>query len=88
MSASRTRSLDLFLDLDMVTCPLRARRVTLEGRLREAILGGRLSSGIVLPSTRAMARELGISRGTVVEAYAELVAEGYLQTARRMAPQP
>jgi GntR family transcriptional regulator/MocR family aminotransferase len=40
---------------------------------------------VALPSSRALAAELGISRGVVVEAYAQLVAEGYL-VARQGAP--
>ena len=43
---------------------------------------GRLASGSTLPSSRTLAAELGVSRGVVVEAYAQLVAEGYL-TARQ-----
>ena len=39
---------------------------------------GRLAAGTRLPSTRALAGDLGLSRGTVVEAYAQLAAEGYL----------
>ena len=46
--------------------------------LRDAIRGGRLRSGARLPSTRALARELGVSRGLVVEVYDQLSAEGYL----------
>jgi GntR family transcriptional regulator/MocR family aminotransferase len=42
------------------------------------VQGGRLAPGTVVPSTRALAVDLGVSRGTVVEAYAQLVAEGYL----------
>ena len=41
---------------------------------------GRLAPGVALPSTRALARELGVSRGVVVDAYAQLAAEGYLIT--------
>ncbi|WP_431681991.1 PLP-dependent aminotransferase family protein [Kitasatospora sp. KL5] len=50
--------------------------------LREAVRQGRPPAGGRLPSTRALARDLGVSRGTVVEAYAQLVAEGYLVSAR------
>lgn len=50
----------------------------LELRLREQIRSGRLGSGARLPSTRALASELGISRGVVLEAYGQLTAEGYL----------
>jgi GntR family transcriptional regulator/MocR family aminotransferase len=50
----------------------------LEQALREQIRSGRLLPEARLPSSRALARELGISRGLVVEAYAQLTAEGYL----------
>jgi GntR family transcriptional regulator/MocR family aminotransferase len=50
----------------------------LEEELRTAARTGRLPPGSVLPSTRALAAELGIARGVVVEAYDQLVAEGYL----------
>jgi GntR family transcriptional regulator / MocR family aminotransferase len=49
--------------------------------LRAAIREQRLAPGQRLPSTRALAYDLGIARGTVVDAYAQLEAEGYL-TAR------
>ncbi len=58
----------------------------LERELREAIRSGRLRSGTPLPSTRALAAELGISRGLVVAAYAQLGAEGYLQPRRNSPP--
>lgn len=50
--------------------------------LREAIRSGRLSPRERLPSSRALASELGVARGTVVEAYSQLVAEGYLRARR------
>ncbi|PBC76413.1 GntR family transcriptional regulator [Streptomyces sp. TLI_235] len=46
--------------------------------LRDAVRQGRPPAGGRLPATRTLARDLGLSRGTVVEAYAQLVAEGYL----------
>ncbi len=46
---------------------------------------GRLAAGTRLPSSRALAAELGISRGVVLEAYTQLIAEGYL-TASQGAP--
>src|ERR1700733_15202650 len=55
--------------------PLRAQ---LERELREAIRSGRLAAGERLPSSRAMAAELGISRGLVLECYSQLQAEGFL----------
>src|SRR5690242_21099375 len=53
-------------------------RTQLETSLREAIRGGRLRAGERLPSSRELARELGISRGMVQECYGQLLAEGYL----------
>jgi GntR family transcriptional regulator/MocR family aminotransferase len=50
----------------------------LEQELRGAIRSGRLAPRSALPSTRALAEQLGLSRGVVVEAYEQLVAEGYL----------
>jgi GntR family transcriptional regulator/MocR family aminotransferase len=50
----------------------------IERALRERIRSGRLPSDTRLPSTRALAQELGISRGVVSEAYGQLAAEGYL----------
>lgn len=48
-------------------------------QLRETILTGRLSAGARLPSTRALARDLGVSRNTVTAAFDQLLAEGYLE---------
>jgi GntR family transcriptional regulator/MocR family aminotransferase len=56
----------------------RSLRVQLEDQLRDAIRRGTLHAGTPLPSTRALAGELRVSRGVVVEAYAQLVAEGFL----------
>jgi GntR family transcriptional regulator / MocR family aminotransferase len=53
-------------------------RVQLEASLREAIRGGRLPAGERLPSSRELARELGVSRGMVQDCYGQLLAEGYL----------
>lgn len=50
--------------------------------LREAVRTGRLVPGTRLPSSRGLAADLGIARNTVADAYAELVAEGWL-TARQ-----
>jgi GntR family transcriptional regulator / MocR family aminotransferase len=45
--------------------------------LRRAILTGALAPGVRLPSTRAFAHDLGVSRNTVLLAYDQLLAEGY-----------
>jgi GntR family transcriptional regulator / MocR family aminotransferase len=50
----------------------------IEEQLRRAIRHGALRSGTPVPSTRDLARQLGVSRRVVVDAYAQLAAEGYL----------
>ncbi|MFV0128184.1 aminotransferase class I/II-fold pyridoxal phosphate-dependent enzyme [Streptomyces sp. HMX112] len=57
-------------------------RAGLAEALREAVRTGRLDPGTRLPSSRSLAADLGIARNTVADAYAELVAEGWL-TARQ-----
>jgi GntR family transcriptional regulator/MocR family aminotransferase len=49
-------------------------------RLRSAILTGQVERGAPLPSTRALAHELGVSRTTTILAYEQLVLEGYLES--------
>ncbi len=58
------------------------RRAQLEDRLRELVRDGTLAGGSRMPSSRALAGDLGVSRRLVVDAYAQLLAEGYL-VARR-----
>jgi GntR family transcriptional regulator/MocR family aminotransferase len=50
----------------------------IETSIREAVRAGRLPRGSSLPPSRALAADLGVSRGVVVEAYQQLTAEGYL----------
>jgi len=57
-------------------------RAGLESALRDAVQTGRLPSGARLPSSRALAQDLGLARNTVAEAYSQLIAEGWL-TARQ-----
>ena len=52
----------------------------LEQELRAGDPLGRLAADTALPSSRALAEHLGLSRGVVVEAYEQLVAEGYLMS--------
>jgi len=54
------------------------RRAGLEAALREAVRSDRLAPGTPLPSSRALAIELGLARNTVADAYAQLIAEGWL----------
>ena len=72
----------LDVDLHLAVDPASGRRVGLEQALREAIRDGRLAAGARLPSTRTLAAELGLSRGTVSAAYDQLVAEGHLVAVR------
>ena len=67
---------------DVLVQLTRGSRVALhrqiEASIRDAIRAGRLPRGASLPPTRHFAADLGVSRGVVVEAYQQLVAEGYL----------
>jgi GntR family transcriptional regulator / MocR family aminotransferase len=68
---------ELLVEIDRVARrPLRAQ---LEDGLREAVRSGRLAPDTRLPPSRALAADLGISRRLVVDAYAQLLAEGYLR---------
>ncbi|ULE34912.1 MocR-like pyridoxine biosynthesis transcription factor PdxR [Mycobacterium sp. IDR2000157661] len=72
-------SRDLHLDLrERITPGTRGARELLVTALREAVRSGRLTPGTVLPPSRSLATDLGLARNTVAEAYAELVAEGWL----------
>ena len=77
MSNRRTSSsVELLLPLDPASAPRLHRQ--LERAIREAVRDGRLGTAARLPSSRALAGQLGVSRGVVVEAYEQLIAEGYL----------
>ncbi|MFG2640129.1 PLP-dependent aminotransferase family protein [Streptomyces sp. NPDC048370] len=69
-------------DLHLELAGTGSRRAALARALREAIQEGRLAAGARLPPYRSLAADLGVTRNTVADAYAELVAEGWL-TARQ-----
>lgn len=69
---------DLLVVLDRGAGPL---RIQIQDQLREAIRERRLGAGERLPSTRRLADLLGVSRGTVVDVYEQLLAEGYVESA-------
>src|SRR3954463_11215305 len=72
-------SRDLHLDLRQAITPgARGVRDLLLSALRDAVRTGRLAPGTMLPPSRSLATDLGLARNTVAEAYAELVAEGFL----------
>ena len=65
------------LDLHLERPGGRVRDGVMEA-IRDAIRSGRLAPGVQLPSSRALAADLGVARNTVASAYAELIAEGWL----------
>ncbi len=67
----------LALPIDLHVAPGRGASTALALQLREAILEGRLATGLRLPPTRELAQALGVARTTVVAVYEMLVAEGY-----------
>lgn len=69
---------ELMIPLDRTGAALAPQ---IQEHLRVAIREGRLVAGERLPSTRGLAHQLGVSRGTVVEVYEQLVAEGYVDSA-------
>jgi GntR family transcriptional regulator/MocR family aminotransferase len=72
-------SRDLHLDLrEAITPGTRGARDLLLTALRDAVRSGRLAPGTVLPPSRTLASDLGLARNTVADAYAELIAEGWL----------
>jgi GntR family transcriptional regulator/MocR family aminotransferase len=81
--------MDLHLTLDRAAGRLAGQ---LADGLRDAVRDGRLTSGARLPPTRVLAADLGVSRGVVVTAYEQLVAEGFIVSRQgdgtRVAPSP
>ncbi|RZA36792.1 MAG: PLP-dependent aminotransferase family protein [Lysobacteraceae bacterium] len=76
----------MHIDDLIATAPLDRAAATplfrqLYARLKDAILHGRLAPGTRLPATRELARQLKVSRQTVLAAYEQLAAEGYLRGA-------
>lgn len=51
----------------------------LENQIREAIITGKLQAGDRLPPTRTLSKDMQIARNTVIQAYEQLLAEGYLE---------
>src|SRR5438093_921833 len=67
--------MDLHLALDRLAGHSAAQ---IAAELRAAVRSGRLAGGTRLPPSRTLAADMGVSRGPVVEAYEQLVAEGFL----------
>ena len=73
----------------MATLPVTLDRATtgslgvqLSGRIRDLVVDGTLGRGDRLPSSRALAAELGVSRSVTEQAYEQLLAEGWLEARR------
>lgn len=63
--------------------PKQSQKQTLYEAMRQAIMDGRLAAGSVLPATRELAQELGIARNSLIDAYEQLGAEGYVEATRQ-----
>jgi GntR family transcriptional regulator/MocR family aminotransferase len=71
-----SQPIDVLLDVSRESA--RTLGAQIEEQLRHAIRDGALKAGARVPSTRDLARQLGVSRRITVDAYAQLAAEGYL----------
>lgn len=80
---TRMSAAEVLISLDR--CSPTPLRLQLEQRLRDLIRAGVLTAGTLLPSSRVLAADLGVSRRLVVEVYEQLVAEGYLISTERCA---
>ena len=69
-----SHGVDLLLELDRAG----SRRAAIIGSLQRAIRDGRLPPGARLPSSRVLAADIGVARGTVADAYDQMAAEGWL----------
>ncbi len=69
-------------ELRVAVTSAKRRRSELESGLREMVRSGRLPAGSRMPSSRALATDIRVSRRLVTDAYAQLVAEGYLRARR------
>ena len=73
---SRSLAVPLVLDRAAAT-PLSSQ---VAGQIRDALVGGALPVGSRLPSTRALAADLAVSRSVTVQAFDQLAAEGWLES--------
>jgi GntR family transcriptional regulator/MocR family aminotransferase len=78
MALSGTTSAELLIELDRAAAEPLHRQ--LADGLRSAIRTGRLAPHTRMPSTRVLSTDLGVSRRLVVDAYSQLVAEGFLSS--------
>lgn len=79
MSQNREKYVLSFIALDGQGHQAKFKQI--EEQIRAAILSGRLQPGEKLPSTRQLAKDLGVSRNTIKNAFHQLAAEGYVSAA-------
>src|SRR5215213_3665902 len=84
-TSETSRPLELILAVDRDAPETLGSQI--ESQLRRAIRIGELRAGARVPSTRDLARQLGVSRRVTVDAYAQLAAEGYLLLRQGAHPQ-
>ncbi len=80
---SRKSGLGTLLSFDLERAGPTPMFQQLYRQLRQAVLEGRVRPGVRLPATRYLARELGLSRNTVLTAYEQLASEGFLELRHR-----
>ncbi|WP_233446829.1 GntR family transcriptional regulator, partial [Ideonella azotifigens] len=80
----RLSMIPMTLDAPLLAGPLAtgpgapSRQTQLTQRLKQAILAGELPAGGKLPSSRGLSESLGVARNTVLIAYEQLAAEGFV----------
>ena len=80
-----SQPLDLLVSIDREAPETLGAQI--EDQLRRAIREGALRAGTQVPSTRDLARQIGVSRRIAVDAYGQLAAEGYLVLRQGARPQ-
>jgi len=80
--ATLTRRSQSFSLPKLERCASQPLRLHIYRQLRQAIWRRELPPGSVLPSSRALAKQLGVSRNTVLDAYEALAAEGLIGARR------
>src|SRR5262245_55897904 len=83
MPENQASTIELLVALERGNGPLQRQ---LENQLRALIRSGQLAEGDRLPASRALAGDLGVSRGVVSDAYMQLAAEGWLLVTPRTSP--
>lgn len=75
---------DLNLNLNLeIDSRIKSRYLAIAKAIREAIKSGQLQGNEALPSARVLAEQLGVNRHTIMAAYQELIAEGWIASRQR-----